>query len=506
MNKKIIAIAELKNTIHKLKGGNKKVVHCHGVFDLLHIGHIKHFEEAKTFGDVLIVSITPDEYVNKGPGRPAFTSRLRLQALAALEFVDFVVVNNRPTAVELIKELKPDLYCKGPDYKEHLDDITGKIDEEEDAVISVGGRIVYTDDETFSSSSLLNQFGNLHSHDQDIFIKNIAKKYNFEKIKSQIDEFKKLKILIIGETIIDQYVFCEALGKSGKEPVLVLRDLESEEYLGGSIATARNLGEFCKNITVLSFLGDDDKYRSLIEENVEKNISVKFLTKSNSPTIVKRRFLDNVDRKKILGVYSINDNNLNDDEERELLSSIDVLAEENDLIIVSDYGHGVITSKIASHISKINKFVSLNAQVNAANVGTHNIRKYKDIDCLIINANELRHEMRQRDGNLQALAIELKNLINARNISVTKGKDGAFLLGDNENQFECPAFANEVVDKIGSGDALLALLSLCLYKEMDENLSLLIASVAAAQSVESIGNSMPINKINLLKTISHFLK
>ena len=154
----------------------------------------------------------------------------------------------------------------------------------------------------------------------------------------------------------------------------------------------------------------------------------------------------------------------------------------------------------------MDKFISLNAQINAANIGTHNIRKYNDIDCLIINANELRHEMRQRDGNIEDLAAQLKNSISAKYMSVTKGRMGAFLLSDEKEPTTCPAFANEVVDKIGSGDALLALLSVCLFNGVQEDLSLLIASIAAAQSVESIGNSYPINKVNLLKTISHFLK
>jgi len=506
MNKKIKSISELSSIINELKAQGKKVVHCHGVFDLLHIGHIKHFEEAKNFGNVLIVSITPDEFVNKGPGRPAFSTMLRLEALAALEAVDYVIANKWPTAVEIIKELKPNIYCKGPDYKDPSDDITGKISEEEEAINSVGGSIIYTDDVTFSSSSLLNKFGNLNSYEQDSFIKKIVENYSFEEIKSKIDDLKKLKVLIIGETIIDQYVFCEALGKSGKEPVLVLRDLESEEYLGGSIATARHLSEFCDTVSVLSFLGDQDEHRSFIETNVEANIKLNFLIKSNSPTIIKRRFVDNVDRKKILGVYSINDDSLSKSEENEFLDAIDEIAKENDLIIVSDYGHGVITSKIANHISNMDKFVSLNAQVNAANVGTHNIRKYNDIDCLIINANELRHEMRQRDGNIEELAAKLKDSISAKYMSVTKGKDGAFLLSNKKDSINCPAFANQVVDKIGSGDALLSLLSVCLYNDIKEDLSLMIGSIAAAQSVESIGNSSPINKINLLKTISHFLK
>ena len=103
---------------------------------------------------------------------------------------------------------------------------------------------------------------------------------------------------------------------------------------------------------------------------------------------------------------------LNEDEEGKFIESFDKLSKEHDLVIVSDYGHGVITPKIANHISNSEKFISLNAQVNAANIGTHNIRKYKDINCFVINETELQHEMRQREGDSQKLAATLKELIN----------------------------------------------------------------------------------------------
>ena len=506
MNEKIKTLEELATLFSELRSEGKKIVHCHGVFDLLHVGHIKHFKEAKTFGDVLVVSITPDEFVNKGPGRPAFSTSLRLESLSELESVDYVVANKSPTAEEIIKIIQPNVYCKGPDYKNHSDDITGKITDEEDAVKLVGGKIMYTDDITFSSSSLLNKFGNLHSREQELFIRNIGDKYSFDVIKEKVEELNKLKILVIGEAIIDQYVFCEALGKSGKEPVLVLRDLETQEYLGGSLAIARHLSNFCNTVSILSFLGKDNEYKSFIENNIEENINLNFFKKHGSPTIVKRRFVDHIDGKKVLGVYSINDDMLNEDEEGKFIESFDKLSKEHDLVIISDYGHGVITPKIANHISNSEKFISLNAQVNAANIGTHNIRKYKDINCLVINETELQHEMRQREGDSQKLAATLKELINVNYISVTRGKEGAFLINDNKLSVSCPGFATRVVDKIGSGDAFLALLSISLYCKFDSDFSLFIASIAAAQSVETLGNSVPVSKVILLKTIAHLLK
>ncbi|MFC1944127.1 adenylyltransferase/cytidyltransferase family protein [Chloroflexota bacterium] len=136
---KIKSLDELAEIISALKSEGKVVVQCHGVFDLLHPGHIKHLEIAKREGDVLLVTVTRDDYVAKGPGRPVFNQYLRIDSLAALSCTDYVAVNEWPTAVEVIKKLKPDVYAKGSDYADEREDLTGKIREEEETIKSVGG-------------------------------------------------------------------------------------------------------------------------------------------------------------------------------------------------------------------------------------------------------------------------------------------------------------------------------------------------------------------------------
>src|SRR3989338_2117378 len=110
---KIVQIEELSKLIQDLKTKRKKIVHCHGCFDLMHPGHIKHFQAAKKMGDILIVTITPDKYVDKGPCRPVFNETLRAESIAALECVDYVSINKWPTAEEALRLLKPDIYVKG---------------------------------------------------------------------------------------------------------------------------------------------------------------------------------------------------------------------------------------------------------------------------------------------------------------------------------------------------------------------------------------------------------
>ena len=507
MSKKIISIENLKKVILKLKAKRKKIVLCHGVFDLLHIGHIKHFKEAKNLGDILVVTLTPDRFVNKGPSKPVFNETLRLEAIAALDVVDFVVLNISSTAILPIQKLKPNIYCKGPDYKNHRNDISGQIKNEINVVKKIGGKIYYTNDITFSSSKLLKKYGDIYSGQQKSLINRIKKKYQFSQIRELIENFKKLKVLVIGETIIDQYVFCDALGKSGKEPVLVLRDLNTEEYLGGAAALSRHISSFCNKISLLSMVGEKGDYLKKIRMKLPKSVNYKYIKKENSPTILKRRFLDNVNKNKILGVYKINDEILSKKQDRLFCNILKNEIPKYDLVIVSDYGHGMISKKGANLICKLSKYLALNAQINAANVGYHSMRNYKNINCVIINANEIRHEMRNRNDKLEVLMRRLSFNQNIENLIVTRGNKGAILYNKkNKKTNYCDAYAKVAVDKIGAGDAMLSIVALCLKCGFDRDLALIIASLAAAQSAKTIGNKESINKTQILKALENILK
>ena len=249
------------------------------MFDLLHIGHIKHLKIAKDLGDILIVSLTTDKFVNKGPGRPVFNEKLRCEAIESLGFVDYVTLSNSSSAVEIIKKIKPNIYCKGDEYEVRSNDVTRKINLEERAVKKNGGKIFFTNEETFSSSSIINKSFNIISPNQKKTNKKIISNNSFSKIIKEIDKFKNLKILVIGETIIDQYSFCDPLNKSGKDPMLVLKHNKTEEYLGGAIAIIKHLKQFNKNISLLSVLGEKKEYRRKIYTELSKKIKINFIYK-----------------------------------------------------------------------------------------------------------------------------------------------------------------------------------------------------------------------------------
>lgn len=151
---KLLSLEDLASRLQALRRTGQKVIHCHGCFDLMHIGHIRHLQAARRMGDLLIVTVTPDEHVAKGAGRPVFPQDLRAEALAALACVDLVAVNRWPTAAETIRLLRPDLYVKGQEFEDRSRR-RPRLEAEIAALREVGGEIRFTHEVVFSSSAIL---------------------------------------------------------------------------------------------------------------------------------------------------------------------------------------------------------------------------------------------------------------------------------------------------------------------------------------------------------------
>lgn len=153
---KISDIEELAHEVDYLKSQGKKIVLCHGCFDLMHPGHIKYLQASKKMGDILVVTVTPDKYVDKGQARPFFDQKLRMESIAALRCVDYVTLNKWETAENTLKLLKPHFYVKGQEF-ENMEDKTGKIQKEYEVVKEIGAELKFTHEVVFSSTDLLNR-------------------------------------------------------------------------------------------------------------------------------------------------------------------------------------------------------------------------------------------------------------------------------------------------------------------------------------------------------------
>ncbi|MCR5609585.1 MAG: adenylyltransferase/cytidyltransferase family protein, partial [Lachnospiraceae bacterium] len=261
-SKKIMTAEAFSVLREQLRVEGKKVVMCHGVYDLLHYGHIEHLKEAKSLGDVLVVSVTAAKYVNKGPDRPYYNDIQRTEFLASIEFVDYVVLSQEGSALTNIKLIKPDIFVKGQEFQSGSDGITGNVAKEIDMVKSLGGDVHFTQGEVHSSSKLLNNYFNALPDEVVEIAKSIINKYGgniFETICNYVDGFDNLKVLVVGDIIIDEYVFCQVQGLTNKDAVISARYEDEEKYLGGALAIARHISNFCHNTSLLSMMGSQDK-------------------------------------------------------------------------------------------------------------------------------------------------------------------------------------------------------------------------------------------------------
>lgn len=501
---KIFPITELTEKVNTER--DKKTVLCHGVFDLLHIGHIKYFEEAKAQGDILIVTVTPDRYVNKGPDRPHFTEQLRLEALAALEVVDYVALNLWPTAVETLHLLKPNIYAKGPDYQDQSNDLTGKIQEEEEAVNSVGGKLYITSGQVFSSSHLLNQTLSGYTDEQSGYFQSFALEHPAQEVISWLRKLGTLRILVIGETIIDRYSYCYPIGMVTKDPIIAVKYLQEEWFAGGIIAVANHGAGFYQSVDLITALGEKDSHEQFINAHLKEEITPHLIYKSDSPTIIKQRFVDAYLNQKLFEVHSINDEMISPDQTCELIQKFNSLISDVDLILVVDFGHGLISSPFIEKITGSNIFTAVNTQTNAGNRGFNVISRYPKVRYVCLNATELNLEERNNSGDIRNKILNMADRVSADNVLITEGKYGTIFYDRREGFVRTPAFAGKVVDRIGAGDAIISITAGLSYLNAPGDIIGFVANAVASMAVSTVGHRSSIDPVGLYKYISTLLK
>ena len=326
-----------------------------------------------------------------------------MEFLRNIKIIDQVILSKAESSLDVINLIKPDFYVKGPDYKDYSKDKTKKIILEENAVKKNGGKIKFTNDVKFSSSNILNSNNFIFNESQRNFINNLKKKFDYKKIEKINNNFKKLSVLVIGELIIDKYCFGNIIGKSGKEPHLVLKEEVIEYYVGGSGAVAKHLSSFVKEVTVISPYGYETFYNNILKKEFTKNIKTCFIKPdSNFNTITKARFVDKNSNYKLFGSYILPEK-VNQKTENNILDIIKKNNKKMNMTLVCDYGHNFISEKIAKEINKKNSSTFLNAQINSSNKGFHNINKYHAVNSIVINESELRQELKDNNSDIKIL-------------------------------------------------------------------------------------------------------
>lgn len=508
---KIVPIGRIGDISASLKAEGKVVVLCHGCFDLLHVGHIKHFQTARGLGDVLVVSITADEFVNKGPGRPAFPSELRADMLAALSVVDYVVVVEDPSAEPIIKALKPSIYVKGNEYAEASKDITGKITGERELVQSFGGRIHFTDEPTFSSSNLLNRYFSLLDEPARAYLDKLRHSDWERRIAEYIERIGKMKIVMIGETIIDDYQYVAPMGKAAKENIIATLLQSDEFFAGGVIAAANHLAGLCPNIEVISILGDPahgPNFEDFVREKLDKSIRFFPFYRPGGPTVQKTRFVEPTYVRKLFEVYRMDDKPLSPALQRDIRAAISDRIKDADLVVVSDFGHGFLDAETIELLQNNARFLAVNAQSNAANTGYNLVTKYRRADFICIDALEARLASHDKHAGLHQVVSEiLPERIDCANFIVTHGRSGCYTYdrARNENA-HVPAFRQGAVDTVGAGDALFVLSAPFVAVGAETELAGFVGNVAGGIKVDIVGHRRFISRLDLLRAIGTLLK
>ncbi len=486
----------------KKKHKKKKIVLANGVFDIFHIGHLWYLEAAKKLGDILVVSITSDRCVNKGPLRPFFTQNQRIQLLSSIELVDYIVINDNVSSIKLIKDLEPDIYVKGKDYKNPKLDITRNITKEKKAVETCGGKLIIIDQMQFSSSKIINSFFRPNK-----IINNFK---NLESVRKKsldsINKLSDLKILVLGEIIFDKYIFVKELDKPGKENIKSVKYKNDSTYLGGAFPIAKILSSFVKKVDILC-VGNFNSIQNNLIKKLSKDVSNLKSKIYNSPfnSITKTRYIDEKN------VKLFEEYNLNGEKKFENYNLRKIFGDINnyDLVILADFGHGLFDKNIINFISKHSKFLSVNAQTNSGNRGFNLITKYKKANYICLDKLEINLAMSNRDDNIDYQIKELYKKIKTGNITVSLGAQGIIVskkIRNKINYSKLPAFEVKPVDTLGAGDAVFAISSALIKKNTNIEITALISNLVGALQTNILGHSKSITKIDVIKALTHALK
>ena len=504
---KIRSLEELAEISAREKEVGGTVVLAHGVFDLLHLGHVRHLKQAHEHGTLLIVTITPDRFVNKGPGRPIFKEILRAEMLATLEYVDYVAINTGPTAGPVLDAVMPDVYVKGSEYADPTQDVTGKIKDERQAVERGGGSMVFTEDITFSSSELINRHFNVFEPKTRAFLDNLRDGGHRERILEAIERLADLRVLVVGETIIDEYRYVQPMSKTPKENLIATLHQSVEVFAGGAIATANHLASLVKEVEVITLYGAQDTHADFVQGKLKPNVRIHPVLRGEGPTTRKCRYVDPAQMRKLFEVYYMNDAPLEDAYQEELNRLLSAMAGDFDAVIVNDFGHSMIMPSSVKCLVEGAKFLALNAQTNSANYGYNLISKYPHADYVCIDHAEARLAVRDQHASIEdILKTSLVDLIPAPNVIVTKGKDGCCGYTAGEPTVQVPAFTDHVVDTVGAGDAFLSVTAPLMATGADLLHTAFVGNIAGALKVGIVGHRNSIDKVALVKSVTALLK
>lgn len=458
----------------------QKVIVCHGVFDVVHPGHIRHLAYAKSKADRLVVSITADKHITKGIYRPHVPGHLRALSLAAFDMVDYVIIDENATPLENISFLQPDYFAKGFEYS---DDLPKATREEMEHVEAYGGQMIFTPgDVVYSSSKFLN------THLPSLQIEKLLSLMSqfditFDTLRETLGKSSGYKVHVVGDTIIDTYTRTNLIGGNTKTPTFSVLYDGHDDYVGGAAIVAQHMKAAGAEVVFTTVLGDDERGRFATEKMQEDGIEVNAVIDSTRPTTNKNAIIAGGYR--LLKIDTLDNTPINGKIVDKIKDA--VATRKVDCVVFSDFRHGIFqrntVPKLAASIPE-GVFTVADSQV-ASRWG--NITEFQGFDLVTPNEREARFALADQDSTIGQLATLLKERAACKNVILKLGPRGLFFLND-ALYHSVDSFANDVKDAVGAGDALCAYATLAMLASGSLVQACILGAIAAACECEYDGN------------------
>jgi rfaE bifunctional protein kinase chain/domain/rfaE bifunctional protein nucleotidyltransferase chain/domain len=492
--RKVCTLEELIRLRQEAARAGRTVVHCHGCFDIVHPGHIHYLQFARSQGDVLIVSLTADPLVNKGPARPLIPEDLRAASLAALECVDLVYINHNPTAIELLDALRPDVYVKGREYETNQDP---RFLAERDTVRRHGGRVIFSSGEiVYSSTALTGVVENLQAFN-DEKVRRFRQEHALETagLFGLLHACRGMRMVVVGDYILDRYHMCDATGVASEGPMMALRLLQSQDYDGGAAVIAAHLAGLGARPVLITALADDDA--SIAVKNRLALAGVETVSLSQRRQLAtKHRYI--VDQTKMMKVDEGASNPLDSQAIDELCATVLAAADGAAGVIFADFGYGLLSGGLLDRLlPALRPLVPI---ITADVSGMGSLLRFRDVDLLCPTEREVRQTLNDFTSGLNAVVHNLLQVTKARAALITLGKQGLVTFDQHRptrageswerklRSAYLPSLAGSVIDPLGCGDALLATASATLAAGGSLHTAAYLGSLAAAVEAQQLGN------------------
>ena len=492
----------LDDSLDKIDVG--KPTFCYGHFNVVHPGHIRYLEYAKEIGSKLCVVIQSDLELLKNEGDYFFSAEERALNLASLQIVDHVIILKETSFSNVIKAVKPARLVLGREFEYNKSDELISAAEE---LADLGSPIIFHGGDVHYSQSLLTNKFDLRDNKRHQYLLACKRQgLSKENLINRISNFSESSLLVVGDTIVDQYVACEGIGMSAEAPVVVMRELDEDTFLGGAgivAAHVRALGAHCH---YLSVVGNDDKSNLVKEYLSGFDVEHSLLEDISRPTTFKIRYL--VEEQKMFRVSRLKEHNLNREIEQRLIESIESISTEVNGILVCDFLYGVITPKVLKAIRQIATLRKIPFYCDlqcSSQVGS--IMKFGGSDLICPTEREARIGLGAKDDGLEWVANQVLDQTSSRNLVMKLGSAG-FIAYERKldgfvNRQPFPALSENSIDVTGAGDSLLAALAVGLSSGASLMESSAIGACMAAMAVENIGNR-PIGWSQLKQKIADF--